>query len=283
MLFLLLISQVWSFLCSPLWAAQLDGIRFNDYKDFETKWNLVTVRYRQDGGELRYVYANKTAWNDLKSKKKEFSPGAVLAKIGMSLGDDPDFPSSLVPTLTNRVQVMVKDPKRFAKTNGWGYGLFDREGKDFPDEPGNNSQTCHACHTIVSKKDYVFSEYFSPFQNKKAKTEIHPFDPIRKLQFVKADASALPPLAKLALPKEIKNIHFVKGIDHVFSGTLNEMRPLLIKNAPAALISSDNSIFSVVYLNTAKIICADKEYIAIETLPGPTKNNQVTQTVICEK
>ena len=55
------------------------------------------------------------------------------------------------------VQFSVKDSKRFADTNGWGYGQFD-DGK-----PNHNQallQTCVPCHSRTPKADdFVFSHY----------------------------------------------------------------------------------------------------------------------------
>ncbi|MGZ3806061.1 MAG: hypothetical protein ACXVB4_17735, partial [Pseudobdellovibrionaceae bacterium] len=39
-------------------AEQMNGIVFKNYIGFEKKYKLVTVRYRTDSGEQRFVYAN---------------------------------------------------------------------------------------------------------------------------------------------------------------------------------------------------------------------------------
>ena len=42
--------------------SKMNGLQLKDYPDFETKWHLVTVRYRKDTGEQRFTYANDIAW-----------------------------------------------------------------------------------------------------------------------------------------------------------------------------------------------------------------------------
>jgi hypothetical protein len=63
---------------------------------------------------------------------------------------------------------MVKDSKRFADSGGWGYGEFEydaasdsfRLGTQTDQPPQANDAKCgFACHTIVKKQDYVFTEY----------------------------------------------------------------------------------------------------------------------------
>ncbi len=39
----------------------MNGINFYDCKDFQTKWSLVTIRFRKDTGEMRLTYANELA------------------------------------------------------------------------------------------------------------------------------------------------------------------------------------------------------------------------------
>jgi hypothetical protein len=63
---------------------------------------------------------------------------------------------------------MVKDSKRFADGGGWGYAMFkyDAASETFTpgtqaDHPpqGNDAKCGVACHTLVKKQDYVFTEY----------------------------------------------------------------------------------------------------------------------------
>jgi hypothetical protein len=63
---------------------------------------------------------------------------------------------------------MVKDSKRFGKDGGWGYAVFDYDAATDTFSPGttadnppqaNDAKCGVACHTIVKKRDFVFTEY----------------------------------------------------------------------------------------------------------------------------
>jgi cytochrome P460 len=56
--------------------------------------------------------------------------------------------------------LIEKDSKRFPKTGGWGYALFNHDtatGKMTADEA--KSDCGHACHVAVKAKDYIFHPY----------------------------------------------------------------------------------------------------------------------------
>ena len=80
--------------------------------------------------------------------------------------DDPGQP--LVPNTLHDIDFMVKDSKRFADSGGWGYAEFEYDGPaaafrpgTTADQPpqGNDAKCGFACHTVVKKQDYVFTEY----------------------------------------------------------------------------------------------------------------------------
>ena len=52
---------------------------------------------------------------------------------------------------------MVKDRRAFKKTNGWSYFLYVDGVHSKPEDDEQKNLACHACHTIVKNKDYVFS------------------------------------------------------------------------------------------------------------------------------
>ncbi len=104
----------------------------------------------------------------------KYPDGSVFAKMGFHTGSDPQFKSSVVPNGIRRFQFMVKDRKTYKTTNGWGYGLFDPDGKTFPEEPRASQDACFACHTIIENCGDVFSQPF--FHTKDAKLIFLPFD-----------------------------------------------------------------------------------------------------------
>ena len=78
---------------------EMNGISFNEYKDFPKKWQLVTIRFRKDTGEMRLTYANESAMKTLQSGSINYPDGAVFAKTGVHTGMDDQFincPTSVV-------------------------------------------------------------------------------------------------------------------------------------------------------------------------------------------
>jgi len=65
-----------------------------------------------------------------------------------------------VPDVFTQAFVIEKDSKRFPKSGGWGYALFnyDAPSDKFTADPGP-SDCGHACHSTVKVKDYIFHPY----------------------------------------------------------------------------------------------------------------------------
>src|SRR5262249_31611734 len=55
----------------------------------------------------------------------------------------------------NGVQFMVKDSKKYAATDGWGFAQFN-DGKP-ADEAVHNA--CFSCHAIVKARAFIFNRY----------------------------------------------------------------------------------------------------------------------------
>lgn len=63
-----------------------------------------------------------------------------------------------VPDVFTQAFVMEKDSKRFTKSGGWGYALFNYEAASdkFTPDP---SPSEYACHVAVKAKNYIFHPY----------------------------------------------------------------------------------------------------------------------------
>ncbi len=234
----------------------MNGISMRDFKDFEKKWKLVTVRYRKDTEEMRWTFANDIAWESLISGKISYPEGAIFAKIGIRTLPDAQFQSSAVPMGARRYQFMVRDSKKYGSTDGWGYALFDVNGVTYPENPQSVAQACHACHKIVENRGYVFSQVF----------EIAPFVKFQSLsgsphsaqiEFINAKSQDLPEVVKKQLPSSFKNVRLLKNEElhqSVFQGTLDEIKPSLEREAydsklPAIFIDKSKKRFSIVFKN----------------------------------
>ena len=66
-----------------------------------------------------------------------------------------------VPDYFTQAFVMEKDSKRFPKTGGWGYAVFnyDAVSGKFTTDDKSLSDCGNACHTAVKAKDYIFHPY----------------------------------------------------------------------------------------------------------------------------
>lgn len=233
---------------------EMNGISWKDYRSFPEKWELVTIRFRKDTGEMRITYANEIAMKALKEGKTDYPDGAVFAKTGIHTGVDPQFISSVVPKGIRRYQLMVKNKKLYSATHGWGYALFDPEGKTFNEDPKVTQDACYACHTIVENRGDVFSQHFSTTRYVKP---IFTGDEkkVNSIHYVQKSVSSLPGHIRALVPAWAKDVRWVEVEilrKHVFQGTLDEMKPLLEHESmksklPAIFASKDEKRFVLVY------------------------------------
>ncbi len=135
----------------------MNGINPALHDKFWEKWQLVTTRYRGDNGEQRYIYANDLAYSAMRDGELEFPDGAMFGKVAFLTEEDPQFPNSFEAIDFTRLQLMEKDRKRFKETDGWGYWLHVDGVTSNSAEDSSNALACHACHTLVKQRDFVFS------------------------------------------------------------------------------------------------------------------------------
>jgi hypothetical protein len=239
---------------------EMNGIRLRDYPDFQ-KWQQVTVRFRTDSGEMRFIFANKIAYRALISHVTDYPDGAVFAKIGVMTQDDPEFTSSKVPSGARRIQFMLRAKKKYAATGGWGYALLAPDGHRLNRTvtPENQAQACDVCHQLVKdSRGEVFAQPFTLLPDgaalaAKQNASINP-----QASFQDHTAAGLPEAVRSVLPPHTNTVRFIEGAmrDHVFSGTENEIQPVLIKESvrsgqPAMLLATDNNQFALVYRASA--------------------------------
>jgi hypothetical protein len=147
-----------------------DGLAFSEFKGYED-WQIVSVSY--NGGLLAVILGNPAMIGSYKagvpSNGKAFPDGAKMAKVHWNPKKNETAPGQpLVPATLHDVDFMVKDSKRFADSGGWGYAEFEYEAASDSFRPGaltdtppqgNDAKCGFACHTVVKKQDYIFTEY----------------------------------------------------------------------------------------------------------------------------
>ena len=154
----------------------LNGIAFSEFKGYEA-WQLIAPSDPNDAGGcgtspapgcIKAILGNpvmiKAYSEGIPGNGKPVPDGAVMAKIEWAKKKTtaPPYPATL-PGGLSEVSFMVKDSKRFPRTNGWGYATFKYDKASGNWEPFGDSPSfankCHACHTIVQARDFVFTEY----------------------------------------------------------------------------------------------------------------------------
>jgi hypothetical protein len=142
-----------------------EGLSFSEFKGYET-WQNVAVSATEAG--IKVILANPAmidAYREgVPGDGKKFPEGAMSAKIEWMQKKNTESPYSVtVPGTLKSVSFIMKDSKRFPKTNGWAYAQFAYDAATDTFKPSVTGAECgYACHTIVAAKDYVFTAY--PFR-----------------------------------------------------------------------------------------------------------------------
>jgi Cytochrome P460 len=146
------------------------GLAFADFRGYED-WPVIAVS--ENGGKIAVIVGNSVMIDAFKEgapgNGKPFPDGARMAKIHWIPKKQEAYPGQpMVPGTQHDVDFMVKDSKKFADSGGWGYAEFEYDAASDAFRPGtsddqppqaNDAKCGYACHTIVQKKDYVFTEY----------------------------------------------------------------------------------------------------------------------------
>jgi Cytochrome P460 len=148
---------------SPIYGVTIPA----GYRD----WSVISVGRLVDAGgkvkQLRAQLGNDIAIKAFREGKLPFPDGAIIAALHWTevSSDENDkvlatgFPGaglkSSVAGPVENIQFMVKDAKKYAATDGWGFADF-RNGK-----PGDEAlhKTCYPCHVPAKDRDFVFVRY----------------------------------------------------------------------------------------------------------------------------
>ena len=139
-----------------------DGIAFADFKGYED-WAVVSSARTDE--VLKVIVANPVMIEAYKSgapgNGRPFPEGSKIVKLQWKPKKSTDAQFAVdVPDAFSQAFVMEKDSKRFPKTGGWGYGLFNYEtASDAFAADASPSDCGHACHVAVKSKDYIFHPY----------------------------------------------------------------------------------------------------------------------------
>jgi len=139
------------------------GIAFSDFRGYEDWADVSSARTDEI---LKVIVANPTMIAAYKAGVpgggQTFPDGSMIAKLQWTHKKSTEAPFVVeVPDVFKQVFVMEKDSKRFPKTGGWGYAVFnyDAVSGKFAADPTSLSDCGNACHTAVKSKDYIFHPY----------------------------------------------------------------------------------------------------------------------------
>jgi hypothetical protein len=137
------------------------GIAFSDFRGYED-WSAASSA-RTD--VLKVIVANPTMIHAYKAgvpgNGQPFPDGSMIVKLQWKPKKSTEAQFDVeVPDVFSQAFVMEKDSKRFPKTGGWGYAVFnyDPATDKFTADP--SPVDCgNTCHTAVKAKDYIFHPY----------------------------------------------------------------------------------------------------------------------------
>ena len=139
------------------------GIAFSDFVGYED-WAVVSSARTDE--VLKVIVANPTMIKSYKAgvpgNGQPFPDGSMIVKLQWKPKKSTEAQFAVdVPDVFKQAFVMEKDSKRFPKSGGWGYAVFnyDAASDQFTADPKSLSDCGNACHTAVKAKDYIFHPY----------------------------------------------------------------------------------------------------------------------------
>jgi hypothetical protein len=143
------------------------GIAFSDFRGYED-WSVVSSARTEDALPteiLKVIVANPAMIKAYKAgvpgNGQPFPEGSMIVKLQWKPKKSTEAPFAVdVPDVFQQAFVMEKDSKRFPKSGGWGYAVFNYDATDkFTPDPKSLTDCGYACHTPVKAKDYIFHPY----------------------------------------------------------------------------------------------------------------------------
>src|SRR5215813_4218310 len=139
------------------------GVAFADFRGYED-WAVVSSARTEN--VLKVIVANPAMIAAYKAgvpgNGQPFPEGSKIVKLQWKPKQSTEAPFAVeVPDIFTQAFVIEKDSKKFPKSGGWGYAVFnyDAPSDKFSADPKSLSDCGHACHTAVKAKDYIFHPY----------------------------------------------------------------------------------------------------------------------------
>ncbi len=139
------------------------GIAFSDFRGYED-WSVVSSARTDE--VLKVIVANPAMIKAYKAgvpaNGQVFPEGSMIVKLQWKPKKSTEAQFAVdVPDIFKQAFVMEKDSKRFPKTGGWGYAVFnyDAASDKFTPDAKSPADCGQSCHVAVKAKDYIFHPY----------------------------------------------------------------------------------------------------------------------------
>ncbi len=130
-----------------------NGVAYDpDYKN----WQPISTTDAFNNGTMRVIFGNPVAVRAIKEHNTRRWPnGTVLAKVQWDqLADQEGY---IHTGKFNQIEFMVKDDKKYAATEGWGWARFKTPALVPDDKDVMFATKCINCHRPVKDLDNVFT------------------------------------------------------------------------------------------------------------------------------
>jgi hypothetical protein len=144
------------------------GIAFSDFRGYED-WSVVSSARMEaplPDEILKVIVGNPLMIKAYKAgvpgNGQIFPEGSMIVKLQWKPKKSTEAPFAVdVPDVFKQAFVMEKDSKRFPKTGGWGYAVFnyDAASDKFTPDPTALADCGNSCHVAVKAKDFIFHPY----------------------------------------------------------------------------------------------------------------------------
>ena len=162
----------------PKWTADGKLELPKGYREWVYLGSPLTPNALNDGKagfpEYHNVYMHPEAYKIYK-ETKEFPEGTILLKELQLVkeGEEVDGSRTEVsgrgyfPAAFNGIDIAVKDSKRFAESQNWGYFNFGHHAPPYAASAAAAPiDACAACHIASATKDMVFTEFYTILNTK---------------------------------------------------------------------------------------------------------------------
>jgi len=133
---------------------EFNGVAYiPDYKN----WKVISSTDRFDNHTLREILGNDVAVKAIEENHiNPWPDGTMFAKVAWAQSQ-PDENGVVKTGAFVQVELMIKDAKKYASTEGWGFGRW--RGTDLKPygKNANFQNECTTCHAPMAKNDYAYT------------------------------------------------------------------------------------------------------------------------------